>query len=178
MSVHSKNRSVQIEDSVPVQRKYLAETSTITIPMRRRHVVATLASALATAGCLFESSDSQQTELGHLGLVNRDERAHRVDLRVRWGGDLVHDRRYELARDDPTDETAPGAVPEQTWPDTPGRFTIRTRLPETDWQSFDPASLEYPPCLGISIQIDSEGDLAMFHTTNRHKCDPETQDST
>lgn len=130
--------------------------------MRRRHVVATLITTLTTAGCLSGSSDSQQTALGYLGIVNRDEKAHQVDLRVRWENNLVHDRRYELAGDDPTDETASGAVPEQTWPDTSGQFTIETRLPETDWQSFDPASLDYPPCLGLSIQIDSEGDLAIF----------------
>lgn len=142
-----------------------------------RRVLATLAGTLATAGCLSEISNSQQTELGHLGLVNRDERAHRVDLRVRWDGEIVHDQRYDLAGDDPTDDTAPGVVPDQTWPTTPGQFTIQTRLPETDWQSFDPASLDYPPCLSISVQIDTDGDLAIFHTTNQHECDPETQDS-
>lgn len=52
----------------------------ISILMRWRHVVATLVSTLATAGCLFGSSDTQQTELGYLGIVNRDEKAHRVDL--------------------------------------------------------------------------------------------------
>jgi hypothetical protein len=145
--------------------------------MRRRHLVATLAGTLATVGCLSRTRDSQQTELGHLGLVNRDEGAHRVDLRVRWDGELAHDQRYELAGDDPTDETAPGVVPDQTWPDTPGQFTIETRLAETDWQSFDPASLDYPSCLSISVQIDSEGTLAIFYTTNQSECDPETQDA-
>jgi hypothetical protein len=146
--------------------------------MKRRQFLAGTGVMLScVAGCLSGGSASQQTELGYLEIVNRDQSAHRVDLHIWWDDDLVHDQQYELARDDPTDQMASGAVPEQTWPDTSGQFTIETRLPESDWQSFDPSSLDYPPCLGISIQIDSERDLAIFHTTNQHECDPDEGDA-
>jgi hypothetical protein len=159
------------------EKALIMGTGPIARTMRRRPMLATLTGALVTAGCLSGSRDSQQTALDHVGVVNRDQSAHTVDLRVRWDGDLVHDRRYDLPADDPTDDTAPSVVPTQTWPATPGQFTVKTRLPESDWQSLDPVSLEYPQCLWISVQIDTAGDLAIFHTSNQDKCDPKTQDS-
>lgn len=95
--------------------------------------------------------------------------------------DLCRDRRYELAGDELTDEMALGTDPEQTLSDTLGQSTVKTRFHKADWQSFDPASLDYPPCLGIRIQIDSEGGLALFHTVHTeqfHGDMPETSDAT
>ncbi|WP_276271984.1 hypothetical protein [Haloarcula litorea] len=139
--------------------------------MRRRRLLSTTALLAGTAGCLSAVTEDGTTRLGDVGIVNRDDERHTVEFRVRWDGETVHERAYEVAPDDPDDDTAPGVEPERTWPDTPGQFTVSARLSGGDWRTVDPAELDYPACLGVQVNVDPSGHLAVLHTTNENVCD-------
>jgi hypothetical protein len=143
------------------------------ISTRREVLQATgLGTALALAGCsgnYLPGSDTT-TKLGRVEMVNRDTSAHTVHIQIRRGDELVHDQPYNLSPDDPSDETLPGIVLEQTWSDTPGRFSVEARLNEGSENVVSAAAQDYPGCLSVLINIDGTGNMALFTSSNSQRC--------
>lgn len=137
--------------------------------LHRRTILAGSAS-VTLAGCLFQSGNSGQTKLGYPQISNRHDHPHTVDFRVTWNDDVVLNRTYQIEADDPEDNRLPGAVPEKTWPDDPGQFTVSARLDGGEWRTIDPAEQNYPECLGVTVEIDPDGRLAMKTGQNPRLC--------
>lgn len=141
----------------------------------RRAVLASLATA-GLSGCLSLNPLSRSPERSKLGILtigNRHVAAHVVDLRVEWDGELVHDRTYDLPADDPDDDRHSGAVPERTWPEEPGQFTVSARKDDGAWRTVDPADRGYPDCFAIAAQIEPDDRLVLWVSENEHECSAE-----
>ena len=141
--------------------------------MNRRQVLTRTAPLLTTAvgvtGCLSLGDDGEST-LGTLSIVNRSEEAQTVDVRVRWGDELVHESTHEL---DGASNGSTSATPAKTWPDEPGQFTLSARNAGGDWQTVDPADREYPACYAVIFQVTAEGRLSNLIGTDEHECSDE-----
>ncbi|MCH7660816.1 MAG: hypothetical protein IH933_09640 [Euryarchaeota archaeon] len=152
------------------------ETST---PTRRALLTAVLATG--TAGCLF-SDGSEESNLGLVSINNYDEEPHTVALRIEWDEERIHDQSYELEANDPDSDRVPGIVIEETWPETPGQFVVSARLLGNEWQTADPADLEYPECYSADANVDRYGESHyMTHSKDEHWCSdnvPSTNHST
>lgn len=141
----------------------------------RRYFLAAAAIS-SVAGCVSDNDDSGQTTLAPLLVNNRHEDPHTVDVRVTWDDEVVHDRTYDVEANDPDDQRLPGAVPDRTWPDEPGQFTVSSRLEGDEWRTVDPADEGYPECLGITVEIDPQGQLVMKTGQNPRLCSEEFAD--
>jgi hypothetical protein len=143
----------------------------------RRTVLMTLAGT-SIAGCAslnpLSNSDEGQTKLGTVHLANQDTTEHIVEFRVEWDGELVYDQAYEIEANDPDDGMIPGEIPERTWPDEPGQFTVSARLTGEEWQTIDPADDECPECLGVTPEVNPEGVLGLLASQNPTMCSDET----
>lgn len=133
----------------------------------------TISATVGVAGCLSRDGDSGQTTLGYPLINNRHEQPHTVDFRVTWNGDVVHNRTYQIEANGPDDNQLPGAVPGRTWPDDPGKFTVSARLDGGEWRTVDPADQSYPECLGVTVEVDPRGRLAMKTGQNPMLCSEE-----
>lgn len=138
--------------------------------MNRRQYLAVVSTSAVTAGCLGGFGDRSVTKLGTVRIYNYDDEPHTVELQVVWEGDRVHDSTHTVSADEPGDHQLPGALPEQTWPDRAGQFRLQARLAGGEWQEIDPADDGYPDCYGVLLNVDSDGRLAIFTSTNPREC--------
>lgn len=137
--------------------------------------------ATSIAGCAslnpLSNSDEGQTKLGTVHLANQDTTEHVVEFRVEWDGELVHDQAYEIQANDPNDERLPGEIPERTWPEEPGLFTVFARLSGNEWETIEPATGDHPNCLGVTVDINTNGMLRLFVSQNEYECSDEATES-
>lgn len=123
----------------------------------------------SSAGCLSESDASGSSALGAIVITNWTDDSHAVELRIRWGGETIHDSTYEV-EGRTGDDSVNSAVPAKTWPGEPGQFTVSARTQDSDWDTVDPADSAYPACYGVSVVISEQDQLAIYTTTNEYEC--------
>jgi len=138
-------------------------------PSRRR-----LLAALGTVGfggCLsLDDGGSGRSRLGEVSFANSANRPRTVDCRVEWNGEIVHDRRYELAADDSDGVDESRAVAPQTWPDEPGRFSVAARVRGHEWTRVDPGNWGYPDCFTVFGSIDGERNVLLLTSQDPTFC--------
>lgn len=139
--------------------------------MKRRAVLGGLA-AVATAGCISNPTGDESgggsgdpgVRLARLSVKNEDSREHTIHVIVKRGGDIVHWSSHELA----ASGTGAGASRENlscTWDGTTGQFEILARLDDaSSWRSTVVA--EDADCYQASVEIDGEGGLGVWYTTD------------
>lgn len=109
--------------------------------VQRRSFIATLGILIpaVSGGCVssIRETVNPTTQLGWFGVHNADtDSPHRFDLEVKRDGEIVHSssHRVEAAREfENGGQYNDGAVAECEWGSTPGDYTVRVRVDQTDW---------------------------------------------
>lgn len=108
---------------------------------RRNYLVASArvltAGTAGLAGCLSSVDEQDASMLGEVDILNLDDQSHTVEFRVQWEGEIVHDSSYQVPGDDTSGDNS--VVPDRSWPDESGQFTVEARMEDEQWQSVDPA---------------------------------------
>lgn len=147
-------------------------------PIKRRQLIASLAvsSIGGLAGCatLTDRDANGSSQLGRVEIVNRHDSGHVVEVRVELNDDsTVHQEAYLLSADNPEDHQVPREVVAQSWPTSPAQVRVAARLKGRDWRSITAAGVGYPSCISVLINIDTNGNLALFTTSNKNRCEGE-----
>ncbi|GAB3688883.1 hypothetical protein GCM10028857_23600 [Salinarchaeum chitinilyticum] len=137
----------------------------------RRQLLAAIGTA-SVAGCLSLGGDGNggQSRLNEVTLSNGAEGPRTVDIRVTWDGEVVHDRSYELAAEQPDADTPSRMVAEQTWPDEPGRFLVEARVRGKEWLELDPASWDYPDCFTVFGSVEGDRNVMLLWSDDQQYC--------
>lgn len=135
----------------------------------RRSILSVLVTG-TLGGCIDSDNSEGQSRLGEVTIENHDGSRHIVDVRLTWEGEVVQERSYDIAANDPSDDQLPGVVPERTWPSERGQFELSVRIQGGSWRSFDPADYGYPDCVAIIVRIDRDGTLEIFASTDPVYC--------
>lgn len=141
--------------------------------MKRRSLLAGVSGVIPLSGCFSSNTDGEETVLGRVVIMSHILVRSSIDLRIDWEGETIHNTSYEVEPEGhENDLIYDGPVPEKTWPDDPGQFTISARISgNEDWKTLTPSDRGYPNCLGVDIRIH-EGPIVGFHTTtNENFCD-------
>lgn len=135
--------------------------------MKRRAVLGGLA-AMTTAGCISnptgDGGGADGIRLARLSVKNEDTVDHTLHVIVKRGGEIVHWSSHELAA------TGSGAGKTRenlscTWDGATGQFEILARLDDASkWRSTVVA--EDADCYQASVEIDGEGGLGVWYTTD------------
>ncbi|WP_255170829.1 hypothetical protein [Natrononativus amylolyticus] len=142
----------------------------------RRTVLAAMPVGLA--GCtsrLTGGSDSDdETFLGIVDIGSRYDNPLTVDMQVEWEEETVLDDTFEIEAYDESEREMGGIVPERTWPDEKGQWSVSSRVEgDSDWLTTDPAQHEYPDCLSVRIRLDPNGFHEHLVGTQPEQCSDE-----
>lgn len=143
----------------------------------RRTVLGVAAATLAsvsTAGCTGElgnsadpaGDDADGVRLEEVSIQNANGEAHRVQLAVEVGGDVLHLGTYELDGDGDS-RTLDGE-----WADTPGAYRIHATLDDGEVRTADVTDgiSGETGCVSVLIRIDGDGELGVWNGSN---CGPD-----
>lgn len=124
------------------------------------------------SGCSNISLEESDTtsKLGRVEIVNRDTTTHTVGIRVERDDETVHEESYVLAANDPNKTSVPGVVIGRTWSSTAADYAVSARLNSDQWQTITPAQEDNPRCFSVLINIDAEGQMALFTSSNTERC--------
>ena len=133
---------------------------------------------VALAGCtgsITGGSDSgDATFLGVVDIGNRYDDPLTVEMRVEWEGETVLDDAFEIDARDEAEREMGGTIPERTWPDEEGQWSVSSRVKgDDDWLTTDPAEHDYPDCLSVRVRIDPDGFHAHYVGTQPEQCSDE-----
>ena len=140
----------------------------------RRRFIGSMAVAgvSGVAGCTnFPiGGSSDESQLGRVEIVNRDDANHVVEVRVERNDATVHQAAYLIPAASPDDDQIPGEVVEHSWQDSPARVRVSARLKGRQWASVRSRDHGTPSCFSVLITIDTNGDLALFTSSNPNRC--------
>jgi hypothetical protein len=137
--------------------------------MDRRRVVRSLGAgtaAVGLTGCGRWTGSTGESVLGTVAVMNLDDEAHTVEVRLDWDGSTVHESAHDLAASNGDN----GASPDRTWPDEAGRFPVSARLASGEWRVADPAAVDYPDCFSVLMEVSPSGRLGLFTSINEYEC--------
>lgn len=124
-------------------------------PSRRALLASVPASALA--GCFSSESEAGESKLGVVTVSNLHDQPHTIYLKIKWEGELVHDRSYDLPADDPESRIMESTMAEPTWPKGAGDFVLSARTEGRNWHELTPEEHDYPDCISPNVMVDSWG---------------------
>lgn len=138
----------------------------------RRHLLGTLAVAVATAGCTGSGDETATpggVRLDELSAQNADDEAHQLQLAIEGDGEMIHLGTYEL--DGGESRTINGE-----WTDESGSYRVHARLDDTSIQTADVTEgiADGADCVRVLARIGEDGELSIWNGAN---CGSEGDDS-
>jgi len=133
----------------------------------RRAILASLPS-VGVGGCTSVLGGDESSQLGQIQILNRHSEAHTIDVEVEWDDGIVHESTHQMQANE--DEGLPYVEIDQTWPDSPGQFTVSGRMQGGEWKTARPEDRDYPDCFSVVLEVLREGVLVASKTTNPHQC--------
>lgn len=138
----------------------------------RRHLLGTLAVAVAAAGCTGSGDETATpggVRLDELSAQNADDEAHQLQLAIEGDGEMIHLGTYEL--DGGESRTINGE-----WTDESGSYRVHARLDDTSIQTADVTEgiADGADCVRVLARIGEDGELSIWNGAN---CGSEGDDS-
>lgn len=131
----------------------------------RRHVLGLGAIGLLAAGSgcsALSDRFSADPTLGRIAVENTDDVGHVIHVAVMQGSELVYGSAHELeaVSDGVVDGTV---IPDDTWADATGRWTIHTRVDDdTSWDSVPVPDREGTDCYSVRLVIEADASVTGF----------------
>jgi hypothetical protein len=130
----------------------------------RRHLLGTLAVAVAAAGCTGagdEANAPDSVRLDELSMQNADEEAHQLQLAIEGDGEMIHLGTHEL--DGGESRTINGE-----WSDESASYRVHAKLDDASIQTADVTEgvADGADCVRVLARIGEDGALSIWNGAN------------